>query len=127
MLQKYFGKKVKDENMTFEAALSLIEGLKERGALPAKYRLEISVATHTRKNPDYEYVLGTLQNHLAPYQHDFNPNLRGETSVRYVVRDFLTEQTHTFYFDQTFDNLFKKGLSGCKARLKLRLASTRGE
>jgi len=121
VLERLFGRKIEDKDMDFETALSTIEELKESEALPIRYRLELSVATHIRKNPDYDYVLGTLRTHLAPYQYEHDPDLKGETRVRYVARDFSSEQTHTFYFRQTIDNLFEKGLSGCKAELKLKL------
>ncbi|MBI5389914.1 hypothetical protein HZB02_00310 [Candidatus Woesearchaeota archaeon] len=121
ILEKYFGRTIEDRVIDFETAVSTIEDLREHEALPITYRLEMSVATHVRKYPDYDYVLETLQSRLAPYQIESNPALKGETSVRHIIRDFPSKQTHTFYFKQTIDNLYEKGLSGCKAKLKLKL------
>lgn len=121
-LGRYFGDVIEDREMDFNTALSRIHELEQGGALPVEFRhKQIKLAARVTKNPDYGDIYQCLRTFLAPYQYDFNPKLRGETGVRYIARDFPYKQTHKFYFDQKIDNLFGKGLSGDKGRLKLRL------
>ena len=114
-----FGRKIEDKKIEFEDALLKIKELKENGFIHLKYQVKYSKSKYAVKKPEYSEVLGILENHLAPYQYNHNPNLKGETSVRHIIRDFSSRQIQDFHFKQTIDNLFKKGISGNHAKLRL--------
>jgi hypothetical protein len=57
---------------------------------------------------------------LSPYQSEYNPQLKGNTIVRYIFKKFKAYEYYRFDFTQTFNNLFNKGLTK-KGRLEIRL------
>lgn len=121
LLKKYFGEKVEDRRIVYPLAIEIIEDLHNRGAIIIRARIK-NIPTFDEKNPNFNQLLEDFNNFLAPYQYEFNPDLKGITQVRYRVRDYESHKMHRFDFTQFIDNLFKKGLKGKTGFLEMRLS-----
>jgi hypothetical protein len=120
ILKKYLGVKTEDRKMDYRTAGELIESLHTSGAQITRMIVKDRIKTDV-KNPSFEQVASTLQTHLAPYQYEFNPNLKGVTEVRHRTRDYASYQMHRFDFTQYIDNLFRKGIKSTTGRLEIKV------
>lgn len=126
LLKKYFGQKVEDREVSYVEARALIDELARKNAMATRLKIK-HCSTLDQENPTYEFVRSQLNSFLAPYQYQHNPKLKGDTSVRYKVKDHETHEFHTFSFTQIFDNLFKQGIKGYSGTLEIKLAKMIGE
>ncbi len=119
IFQKYFGKKLDDKVLSYDQALAKIAELEKKNAKPIEIMVKQTKQPPHKPNLDFNSIYSELQQFLAPYQYEFNPELKGNTTVRYRTWNFVSYEQHRFDFTQIIDNLWAKNLKNTIGRVVL--------
>lgn len=120
MFQRWLGKGIDDKILDFEQALEKIRELKDKGAQPVELSTQAGNLKRIKhEHPGFSSIFDILGSHFAPYQMEHDKRLKGETTVRYRIRDYVSYEQHRFDFTLYIDNYTEQGVRHRVGYLKL--------